>query len=33
MIIKVGVFADNFEDNNLNGWITTGGTHIVSMDI
>lgn len=31
--IKIGIFADNFEDNNLDGWTTTGGTHTVSNGV
>lgn len=31
--IKTGIFADNFEDNDLNGWTTTGGNHTVSNGI
>ncbi|TFH43165.1 MAG: hypothetical protein E4G94_05225, partial [ANME-2 cluster archaeon] len=31
--VKIGIFADNFEDNNLNGWTTTGGTHTVSNGV
>ncbi|MDO8726873.1 MAG: hypothetical protein Q7J35_12460 [Candidatus Methanoperedens sp.] len=31
--IKIGIFADNFDDNNLNGWTTTGGNHTVSNGI
>jgi len=31
--VKIGIFADNYEDNNLNGWTTTGGTHTVSNGV
>ncbi|MCE8425711.1 MAG: hypothetical protein J5U17_08045 [Candidatus Methanoperedens sp.] len=27
--IKIGIFADNFDDNDLHGWTTTGGNHSV----
>jgi len=27
---RVGVFGDNFDDNDLTGWTTTGGTHSVA---
>jgi len=26
---RVGIFGDNFDDNDLTGWTTTGGTHSV----